>query len=388
MSNLFLSVYRFFQHRKSFLWILLAIITFVCVWGLRGLESKEDISGFLPQNEENERINFAYQHMGAANEIMLTVKMKDTAAVVDKEALIETVDVLAEHLSQIDTCHVKSIKYMVDQEQIMQITNFITANLPYFLTEADYARMDSLISQDIIRKKLENTKSFLSSPMGGMLKQTFINDPLGFSLPVLSGLQSFQLSNAYQLYDDYIFNKEGTEAVVILTSNHPVSETANNALLIENIDKAIHKTIQSVGPSITIDSFGAAYVSVTNAQQIKRDSWLSIAIALILIFGLLIYFFRNIRSLVLIFASILFGGLFSLGILSLFSDSISLIAIGIGSVIMGIAANYPLHFLAHYRHGYTIEESLRDIAPPLTTGNITTIGAFLSLLFISSESMH
>ena len=101
--------------------------------------------------------------MGAANEIMLTVKMKDTAAVVDKEALIETVDVLAEHLSQIDTCHVKSIKYMVDQEQIMQITNFITANLPYFLTEADYARMDSLISQDIIRKKLENTKSFLSS---------------------------------------------------------------------------------------------------------------------------------------------------------------------------------------------------------------------------------
>ena len=388
MSRLFLSVYRFFQHRKSILWTILAIITIVCVCGLRGLESKEDISGFLPQNEENERINFAYQHMGAANQIMLTVKMKDTSAVVDKEALIETVDVLVEYLSEIDTHHVKSIKYTVDQEQIMKITNFITQNLPYFLTEADYARMDSLISQKKIRQKLENTKSLLSSPIGGMLKQTLINDPLGFSLPVLSGLQSFQLSDAYQLYDDYIFNKEGTEAVVILTSNHPVSETANNALLIENIDKAIHKTIQSVGQSIAIDSFGAAYISVTNAQQIKRDSWLSIVIALVLIFGLLIYFFRNIRSLVLIFASILFGGLFSLGILSLFSDSISLIAIGIGSVIMGIAANYPLHFLAHYRHGYTIEESLNDITPPLTTGNITTIGAFLSLLFISSESMH
>lgn len=388
MSKLFLSVYRFFQHRTSILWILLAIITFVCVWGLSGLQSKEDISGFLPQNEENERINFAYQHMGAANEIMLTVKMKDTATVVDKEALIETVEVLVEHLSQIDTCHVKSIKYMVDQEQIMQITNFITQNIPYFLTEADYVRIDSLLSQEKIHQKLENTKSLISSPIGGMLKQTFIKDPLGFSLPVLSGLQSFQLSDAYQLYDDYIFNKEGTEAVIILTSNHPVSETANNALLIENIDKAIHKTIQSIGPSIAIDSFGAAYVSVTNAQQIKRDSWLSIAIALVLIFGLLIYFFRNVRSLVLIFASILFGSLFSLGILSLFSDSISLIAIGIGSVIMGIAANYPLHFLAHYRHGYTIVESLNDITPPLTTGNITTIGAFLSLLFISSESMH
>lgn len=388
MSILFLSVYRFFQHHKTILWIILAIITLVCVWGLSGMQSKEDISGFLPQNEENERINFAYQHMGAANQIMLTIKMKDTAAVVDQDALIETVDVLVEHLSQIDTQHVNSIKYTVDQEQIMEITDFITRNLPYFLTEADYVRIDSLISQDKIREKLENAKSILSSPIGGMLKQTLINDPLGFSLPVLSGLQSFQLSDAYQLYDDYIFNKEGSEALVILTSKHPVSETANNAVLIEKIDTAIHKTLQSVSPSIAIDSFGAAYVSVTNAQQIKRDSWLSIAIALVLIFGLLIYFFRNIRSLVLIFASILFGGLFSLGILTLFSESISLIAIGIGSVIVGIAANYPLHFLAHYRHGYTIEESLRDIAPPLTTGNITTIGAFLSLLFISSESMH
>ena len=60
----------------------------------------------------------------------------------------------------------------------------------------------------------------------------------------------------------------------------------------------------------------------------------------------------------------------------------------IGSVIIGIAANYPLHFLAHIRQGYSCQQSIADVAAPLLTGNITTIGAFLSLLFISSGAMH
>ena len=388
MSKLFLSLFHFFQKRKILLWISLIIIILISILGITRLSSKEDISGFLPQNKENERINFAYQHIGAANQILFTIKMKDSTTTLDPDALTAAVDVLVENLSKIDSQHVKSIKYTITQEQIVAITQFISNNLPYFLTEADYARMDTLLSKKKIRKKLEINKTLLSSPVGGMIKQTIVNDPLGLSLPVLSGLQSFQVSDAYQLYNDYIFNKEGTEATVILTSKYPISETANNAVLLKEIDKAVAQTQKTVDKKINISSFGAAYISVTNAQQIKHDSWLSIAIAVILIFSLLIYFFKNFRSLVLIFASMMFGGLFSLGILSLFSDSISLISIGIGSIIMGIAANYPLHFLAHYRHGYTIEESLKDITPPLTTGNITTIGAFLSLLFISAEAMH
>ena len=388
MKNLFLFLYSFFQKRKSVLWLLLFALIFIFVWGVAGLRSKEDISSFLPQNEENERISFAYQHIGAANQILLTIKMKDTAADTDADLLMETVDVLAENLQKIDSQHIKSIKYTIDQEQITAITHFIIDNLPYFLTESDYERIDTIVSKEKIRQKLENNKYLLSSPIGGMIKQTIINDPLGLSLPVLAGLQSFQLSDVYQLNDGYIFNKEGDEAIVVLTSNYPISETANNALLIQSIDSAIAQTYQIVGNEIEIDSFGAAYISLTNAQQIKKDSWTSISIAIILIFSLLIYFFRNVRSILLIFASILFGGLFSLGLLSFFSDSISLIVIGIGSIIIGIAVNYSLHFLAHYRHGYTIESSIKDITSPLIIGNITTIGAFLSLLFISSESMH
>ncbi len=388
MKKIFLYLYSFFQKRKFLLWLLLVAITLLLIGGAIGLNSKEDIASFLPQNKENERINYAYQHIGAANQILLSIKIKDSTAEVDTDILIEAVDVLVENLYKIDSQHIKSIKYIIDQEQILSITNFITSNLPYFLTESDYKRIDTLLSKEKIRQKLENNKYLLSSLAGGMLKQTIINDPLGLSLPILNGLKSFQLSDTYQLNDGYIFSKDGNNAIVILTSNYPISETANNAILIKNIDTAIAQTYQIVGEKIEIDSFGAAYISLTNARQIKQDSWLSISIAIVLIFSLLIYFFRNIRSIILIFASIAFGAIFSLGLLSVFSNNISLIAIGIGSVIMGIAVNYSLHFLAHYQHGYTIESSIKDITSPLLIGNITTIGAFLSLLFISSESMH
>ena len=86
--------------------------------------------------------------------------------------------------------------------------------------------------------------------------------------------------------------------------------------------------------------------------------------------------------------SIGFGVLFSLGIIVLFKNTVSIIAIGISSIILGIAVNYPLHFLAHFKHIKAKEETLRDLINPLLIGNITTVGAFLSLLFISSEAMH
>ncbi len=80
--------------------------------------------------------------------------------------------------------------------------------------------------------------------------------------------------------------------------------------------------------------------------------------------------------------------LFALGITSLIYNEVSLIAIGISSVIIGIAANYPLHFLDHKYHLYSTRETINDIVEPLTIGNITTVGAFLSLLLISSPAMR
>ena len=67
--------------------------------------------------------------------------------------------------------------------------------------------------------------------------------------------------------------------------------------------------------------------------------------------------------------------------------SISVIALGTGSVVLGIAVNYSLHVFNHYRHTRNIEELIRDLAMPMTVGSFTTIGGFLCLQFVESEML-
>jgi 1-acyl-sn-glycerol-3-phosphate acyltransferase len=166
-----------------------------------------------------------------------------------------------------------------------------------------------------------------------------------------------------------------------------VSETKQNARLLELIDRAIRQT-EALHPGLRITCFGAPAIAVTNAKQIKKDSVLAIALSLVLILALLIYFFRNARNIALIFFSVLFGWLFALALLSLFADSISIIAVGISSVFIGIAINYPLHLIDHVGQQTRVKQALKEIIPPLLIGNITTVGAFLSLVFIPSNAMR
>jgi 1-acyl-sn-glycerol-3-phosphate acyltransferase len=266
--------------------------------------------------------------------------------------------------------------------------------------------MDTLITVNNINKQLKQNQDILTSPISGLSKYIMAKDPLYFSSSLLNKIntvgQSGEISDNYQLIDGYIFNKQGNEAYIAISSKYPVSETSKNAILIESIEKAIENTQHNiVGNKLAIDYIGASAISVDNAKRIKTDSLISTTLAIALILILLIYFFRDFRAILIICFSIVFGSLFALAFLALLKGSVSVIAIGIGSVIVGIAVNYPLHFLAHLQQATkampsdslanrksTIFSVLKEIVPPLVTGNITTVGAFLSIMFISSDAMR
>ena len=82
------------------------------------------------------------------------------------------------------------------------------------------------------------------------------------------------------------------------------------------------------------------------------------------------------------------GWLFAMGGLALFHDKVSVIVIGISSVILGIAVNYPLHFIAHLTHTPNKRKALREIVMPLLVGNVTTVGAFLALVPLQSVALR
>ncbi|GHS85886.1 glycerol acyltransferase [Bacteroidia bacterium] len=387
MNHFFIATYTYFLSHKKLLIGLLALLIIGLTLSLLRLDYKEDISDFLPDNETNEQINAVYQHIGNSNKLLVNFSMHDSTKH-DAERIMVAIDQFVALLNERDSLHIiPEIISQVDDSQYLELTGFIQQNVPYFLTEADYARMDTLLSNDYIAEQLNEDKRLLMLPSSGFMKQNMLSDPLHLFSPLLLKLKDFQAGDNEEVNEGYIFSHNGKKGLVILTSPYGMSETAGNTDLVKMIEQTAQQTTL-LFPELKITCFGASAIAVANAGRIKKDSVLSITLAVVLILVLLIYFFRNGRNLFLVFFSVLFGWLFALGVLAVFADSISAIAIGIGSIFVGIAINYPLHFIDHLQHQKNRKQALKEIIPPLLIGNITTVGAFLSLVFLNSNAMR
>ncbi|MCQ2959316.1 MAG: 1-acyl-sn-glycerol-3-phosphate acyltransferase [Bacteroidales bacterium] len=383
MTNFLIRIFHFFDERTALLRCFLTSIIIICICAIFRISFVEDISSFLPQSAENERIQYASQHIGATNKLMVSVS-SNTA---DEYEIMDAVESFVNEINEYDNGNrILDILYTIDEQQILNVGKFVINNMPYYLSDEDYNYIEQNLSIDSISAKMEGNKKLLLSPMGGFVKNFITLDPLHYSSRILDLLNQANPNSNYEIIDGYIFDKSGKEALIAISSKFPVSETSENAKLIADIDSAMAVTMQK-HPEIKLDCIGASVISLGNAQRIKLDSFISTSIALIFILIVLLYFFRDIRALFIILFSLIFGGLFGMAFVSIFQDSVSIIAIGIGSIIVGIATNYPLHFLAHYQQGYSKEQTIQDIVDPLVTGNLTTVGAFLSLIFIHSNAM-
>jgi uncharacterized protein len=127
---------------------------------------------------------------------------------------------------------------------------------------------------------------------------------------------------------------------------------------------------------------------VGNALQLRKDTLVTQGITVIFLIIFLALYFRKASAPLLILLPAVFGAVFALAMITLIKGSISVIALGTGSVILGIAVNYSLHLLNHARHETSMEQVLRDLSHPMTIGSITTVGGFLCMLWLQSELLR
>ena len=267
---------------------------------------------------------------------------------------------------------VSKIVSKFDLAKYSEISEFAYANIPYFLSDRDYILIDSLLtSPEYVSKQIKADKEMLLFPSGGLLTDNIARDPLNLFTPIISKLGKSQEYSHFESYDGFIFTPDMKQAIVLIQSPFGNSETKNNAQLISILDTAADQTKRDF-PEVKIHLTGGPQIAVGNANQIKKDSALALTNAIVFITLLLTYSFRSFRNILLIVVSILWGWLFALAGLSFVHSDISIIVIGISSVIVGIAVNYPLHMIDHVNHEQDIRRSLRDIVTPLLIGNITT----------------
>ena len=380
-----IKLFDFFHKRVLLRRSVLLALTIALVVSVFQLSYKEDISDFMPLTDEEKLDMEIYQDISGVNKLVVLFSC-------DKEnpdSTIAAIDLFQESVKELDSLNWTSdMVTRFDMEKVGEVTEFVYQNIPYFLTECDYARMDSLLRVDnYVIEQLDRDREMLMFPSGGLLSENISRDPLNLFTPVLSKLQGLQQVNKFEMYDGYIFTPDMSRAIVMLSSPFGNSETDKNSQLLQLLTSGIER-MNARFPNIEAHVLGGPQIAVGNAQQIKHDSILAVSLALVLILALLFISFRSLRNILLIAFSIGWGWLFALGTLALFHDNISIIVVGISSVILGIALNYPLHLIAHIGHETDIRQALKEISAPLLVGNITTVGAFLALVPLNSVALR
>lgn len=387
MNKIILKIYDYLATHKIVGVSSFVFITALLVLSFLNLGYKEDISDFLPLDKERQAALNVYQDISGANKIFALFECRDTSDV-DCDEMVEAVNLYVEYLQQNDSLgYVCDLVYNVDEAKITEITDYVYDNIPYFLTQEDYEKIDSAISQpNFVSSRLQQTKQLLMLPTGGMLTNNIQRDPLNLFSPIVSLLAKNSPEIAIDSYEGYILTPDSKKMVIMMTSPFGNSETDMNSKLVSLLNDAKNQTIEHY-PSIYIRVTGGPVIAVGNASQIKIDSVVSVILAVVLILILLFYCFRNARNILLIVVSIAWGWLFAIAGLALFHDKISIIVVGISSVILGIAVNYPLHLISHLSHTTTIRSALKEIITPLLIGNVTTVCAFCTLIPLDSNAL-
>lgn len=388
MVKFFLRIYDFLNERRRLCMGLLFASFAILLVMMSSLKYNEDIYDFLPMDENQQKAITLYQDISGGKRVVAMLSMKDTTTT-NMDRLAEAVDTFAAKLNAgYGIRHFKDVTSQLDFDKIAGITDFVYHNLPLMLCDSDYVRMDKILSDpEQVREQLANDVQMVLMPATGMFANNISSDPLSLFSPVMQRMRSRQAAMPFDMDNGYVYTSDGKYAIVMMTSAYGSMESANNTQLVNYLDSVSRHTMQAM-PDVDVAITGSPVIAVDNASQIKADSRWAILISVVFILCLLILSFRSGKNLLLIGLSILVGWLFAMAFIAVLRTNVSLIVLGIGSIIIGIAVNYPLHFIAHIDHGGSLREVLKDMVAPLLIGNITTVGAFASLIPLDAPALR
>ena len=386
MGNLFVAIYNFFERHKAWLWCCTIASFLLAGYFAAQIKLEEDITKILPQDKKLDKLQQVFQDSRFADKLIVTISQKDRTKEPQPDSLTAYAAELSSKVGAQLSPYIKQIQSQADDALVMGLMQVIQQHLPIFLEEKDYAKIDSLLATPQLKKSLQYDYNTLISPAGLVLKKMIQADPVGISWIGVKKLQHLQYDDQFELYDNYVITKDHRHVMIFITPANPPGATKINAQFLHGLDR-IKDSLDQHYPGVNASYFGGTAVSVGNATQLRQDTFLTQGITIVLLVVLIALFFKKKRAPVLVMLPVIFGGLFSLAWIYVIKGHISVMAMGAGAVVLGIAVNYSLHVFNHFRHSQDIREVIRDLATPMTLGSFTTVGGFLCLQFVHSPML-
>lgn len=385
MERIFIPVYRFFCRHKALMYTLLIASTVIfAVFGFQ-LYYEEDISKLLPQTEKASQSGFVFGNLRVKDKIF--IQLSSRSGEMSPEDLEAAVDTYVESLFAADSTsgYIANCLYSLDDGLMLNALDFGLGAFPAYVTEESYAGFDSLLTPSALDAQMARNKEIIFNDFEGNKTMLVSYDPASLRTAMLpQGKALMNGMGGFKVIDNHFFSPDSTVVLAFLAPNFKSFDSKSGTKLIRLIESAAD-SFQAENPDVEVLFHGSPVNSVCNSRQIKKDLVLSMSISLLLICLVIGLCFRNRNSLILLLMPVAYGALFALACVFWIKGSMSLMAIGIGAVILGVAMSYCLHVLTHYKYAGDPEQVIREQSTPVSLGCLTTIGAFVGLLFTESD---
>ena len=374
-----LSKIIYYLSAKKLLFSLLLVL-FICVsfFGILKINIEESIFSTLPKGESFTKFSQLVEEGDLSNQIVFSIKINNT-----ETAYLENItSTFTDSLNRYAKSYLKDVVVNRLDVQALGYNHFYN-HFSEHIDEGYYQTIEKKLIKDSLQQSLINSYRTLLTPGGAVLKEFILKDPLYITSNFFKTLNKDANSSNLKFENGYVFLEDMTEVVITTKSNHQFTDNKKNVALNKALKK-LKKNWNAQNPSNTIDYFGTFQIGAENGEQVKRDTFLTLIITLLVILLILFIFYRKILIPLYFMLPLIFGGLFSLGIIGFVKPTISGISIASGAVVFGIVMDFAFHFFTHLKHTKSIEETIKEVSAPLLTGAFTTLMAFGALLFTNS----
>lgn len=393
MTEFCIKIYRFFRNYRAVFWVsMIALYAFFGYFASK-IYLEEDINKLMPSSKnEDGTTKLAFANLRIKDKTFLLFEGKNGASVEHIAKICDAfIDSLESKNAAMDSTQqvIGNIFYRLPDDLMLDVIDYMSAHLPAYIDTSVYTRLDAMLTYPHMKLQMKANHDDLLSPVGSMFPELIQMDPVGLRGLLMEQMKPFTegAAGSYKTLNGHFFVQDSTVCVAFITPMYSATNTGQGSTLFRILNDQIEQFSASA-PDVKISYHGTPASGFYNSWRIKSDLKGTIIGSLVLVLIFISICFRNYNTIPLLLLPVVFGTLFGLAAMYFIKGHFSLLALGIGAIVLGVALSYVLHIITHYKYISDPEQVLRDQVKPVCLGCLTTIGSFMGLIFIRTELLQ
>jgi predicted exporter len=370
------------------MYLVLLASTFVFGWYGYKLQYEENIIKLLPRSSTDNEM--AFSEIGLKDKVFLQLTSRDTLSPVGTARMGEAMEDFCKILEQKDssTHYFTGIFCKLDADMGLSALDFALTHLPTFVDTSWYRELLPSLTREAIDAQMSENYRILEEDETGEASQMVAMDPLNLRERLLGSiLGDGQTIGGVTMDNGHLFCPDKTVALAYIAPAFSGLDSGTGTRMVNMINRTARE-YEAANPDIRILFHGTPVESVSNASTIKHDLIWTIGLSLLLILIIMLMSFHKFSFIWQQVVPVVYGSFFALACMYWIKGVMSFMALGLSAIVLGVAISYCLHMLIHYYYVGDTEKLLRDESTPVFLGCITTVGAFMGLIFTESELLR